>query len=118
MVTVIASNASGCSAPFNSIVVTVNALPTGTLSVTENSGLPNDNSICPGAPVTFTFNSGYSNYNFKVNGTSQQSGTSNSYTNTTLNSGDIVTVLVNSNSGCSATFTAAQLPSFRRLQAR
>ena len=106
VVTVIVTNSSGCSTTFAGVVITVNLLPTGGLTATENSGTPNDNSICAGAAVTFTFNTGYSNYNFKVNNVSKQSGTSNTYTNNILASGDIVTAEVTSGSGCKATFTA------------
>ena len=107
VVSVIATNgATSCSAPFNSLLINVTASPSGTLTVTENSGTPNDNSICAGAPVTFTFTSGFSNYNFTVNGTSKQNGASNSYTNNSLASGDVVKVQVTNSNNCNATFTA------------
>ena len=107
IVTVVVTNASGCSATFNAIAVTVNPPPTGTLNAFENSGAQNDNSICANAPVTFTFsNTTYSGYNFKVNGVSQQNNGAASYINNTLASGDVVTVVVTSGSGCIATFTA------------
>ena len=107
MVTVIADQCSNsCSKTFNPVLINVNAVPTGTLTVTENSGTPNDNTICANAPVTFTFTAGFSNYNFKVNGVSQQNGASRTYVNTTLITGDVVTVEVTNGSSCTATFTA------------
>ena len=106
VVTVIATSAASCSKTFNPVLINVNAVPTGTLTVTENSGTPNDNTICANAPVTFTFTAGFSNYNFKVNGVSQQNGASRTYVNTTLITGDVVTVEVTNGSSCKATFTA------------
>ncbi len=106
VVTVVATNASGCSASFNPVAMTVNAVPAGTLTVTENSGTPNDNSICANAPVTFTFTNGFSNYNFKVNGVSKQNNASNSYINSTLINGDVVTVEVTNSNNCKAISTA------------
>ena len=106
VVTVIATSAASCSKTFNPVLINVNAVPTGTLTVTENSGTPNDNTICANAPVTFTFTAGFSNYNFKVNGVSQQNGASRTYVNTTLVTGDVVTVEVTNGSSCKATFTA------------
>ena len=107
VVTVDVKNAAGCTVTYSpGVVITVNALPSGTFTATETSGPANDNLICSGAPVTFAFNPGFSNYNFKVNGISKQSGSSNSYINTTLNNGDIVKLIVSSSSGCDSTFTA------------
>ncbi len=49
---------------------------------------------CEGEPVTFTANpSTYVGYDFFVNGVSVQSGTSGSYTTSTLNTGDSVVVV-------------------------
>ncbi len=107
VVTVMVTNASGCSATFNAVPVTVNPSPTGILNALENSGTQNDNSICSGAPVTFTFsNTTYSNYNFKVNGISKQNSGAASYVNSMLAAGDAVTVDVTNGSGCIATFSA------------
>ncbi len=72
IVSVLITNSSGCFATLNPISITVNALPTGTLTATENSGTPNDNSICANTPVDFTATPGYSTYDFQVNGTSKQ----------------------------------------------
>ena len=109
IITVAATNATGCSNTFAPVVMTVNALPTGTLSAAENSGTPNDNSICAGATVSFTATSGFSNYNFKLNGTSVQNTSSNTYSNSSLLNNDIVTVDVSSNASCTATFNQIKI---------
>ena len=106
VVMVIVSSSAGCSATFNPLIITVNSLPTGTLTVTENSGTANDNIICSGGNVVFTFNAGMQQYDFMVNGISQQSGSSNTYSNSALVNGDVVSLVVTNGLGCSATFTA------------
>ncbi len=98
------TNAAGCQATFGPVVITVNLLPSGTLSATENSGTPDDNSICSGSSVTFTATAGFGNYDFKVNGISQQSSASNTFTTSTLANNDAVTVTATNGSNCSATF--------------
>ncbi|MCP9762258.1 PKD-like domain-containing protein, partial [Lacihabitans soyangensis] len=103
--------ANGCTKALTgpSRTVTVNPLPTGTLTATETSGTtPNDNIICSGDAVTFTAPLGYSNYNFKVNGLSEQSGNSNTYTASF--SGDVtVTVEITSADNCIATLTGVNI---------
>ncbi|HEY5408706.1 MAG TPA: putative Ig domain-containing protein [Ginsengibacter sp.] len=109
IVTVKATNGNACSNTFNAVPVTINALPTGTLAVTENSGTANDNIICAGAPVTFTVTpSGATNYAFYLNGTgsSLQSGSSNKYISTTLANGNYITVVVSNASSCQITLTS------------
>jgi len=106
IVTVIAKNAAGCSASFNTVVLNVNALPVATVTPTENSGTPNNSVICAGSPVTFTVTAGFTNYDFKVGGISKQNGSSNAYINSTLVAGDVVTVEVTNSNNCKATFTA------------
>ena len=106
VVSVIVTNGSGCSASFNPVSMTVNALPSGTLTATENSGTPNDNSICAGANVAFTASPGFTNYDFKVNGISKQSGASNTYNNNTLVNGDVVTVTAKNGTNCTNTFNS------------
>jgi PKD domain/PKD-like domain/Secretion system C-terminal sorting domain len=73
-----------------SVSVTFNALPTPTLVASATT-------ICAGVSVTFTAGSGagpaITNYDFKVNGTSKQSGASNSFVSNSLANGDIVTVV-------------------------
>ena len=82
-----------CSAKDTVNFVTL-ALPTATLNVT-----PND-TICLGTPVTFTAPTGGTNYTFKVNGTSMQSSTSNTYITSTLANHDSVTVTLTNSNGC------------------
>src|SRR5665213_3153998 len=75
----------------------VNAIPTGTLGVSPS------NTICAGDAVTFTAptGTGYT-YNFLLNGSSIQTGSSNIYTKSSLGDGDKVTVTVKNASGCIA----------------
>ncbi|MBS1742856.1 MAG: Ig-like domain-containing protein [Bacteroidetes bacterium] len=106
VITVDITNAAGCQSSFNPIVITVNALPTGTLTATENSGVANDNSICSGSQVAFTATAGFTNYDFQVNGLSQQNGLSSTFNTSTLSNGDIVTVVVTNGNSCSTSFNA------------
>ncbi len=109
VVTVKATNSSTCSSTFNAIPVTIYALPAGSLAVTESSGTPNDNIICAGAPVTFTFTPTTGNtFAFYLNGAGSPlpSGGLNTYTSTTLSDGDYVAVVVTNSNGCSQTFNS------------
>ena len=60
-----------------------------------------DTNFCYGKPVTFTASSPQSNasseYDFMVNGVSVQKNTSNVYTSSTLNNGDVVSCLFTQN---------------------
>ena len=110
VIAVDAKNAAGCTKTYQGIAVSIKPLPSGTITVTENSAASNDYSICAGDPVTFTFsNPNYSNYTFKINGVSKQSSSSNVFTTSALASGDIVTVSVTNSGGCSVTFTASSV---------
>lgn len=104
IVTVNATSAQGCTGIFGPVVVGVNDLPSGNLTATENSGMPNDNIICQGASIEFTATSGYDHYNFKVNGVSVQSSAGNTFATSGLNNGDVVSVEVTSDEGCSSVF--------------
>ena len=97
VVSVIVTNATGCSATSASITNTVNPAPVPTLVSSDA-----DNIICDGASVTFTSANGTS-YNFMVNGTSVQQGPSATYTTNTLTSGQKVSVTVTDANGCQAT---------------
>jgi hypothetical protein len=105
VVTVIGTTASGCTGSAN-VTMTVNALPTPTLTASSNP-------ICSGSSVTFTGGIGggpaISNYNFEINGVSQQSGASNTYTTAAITSGEIVTVIATTASGCTATSTGVSM---------
>lgn len=90
-----------CQTTLGPVAITVNPMPNATLTVSESSGAINDNSICPGSQVIFSAIPGSSNYNFKVDGISQQSGASSSYTTTALTNNQSVTVEV-TNNGCTS----------------
>ena len=47
---------------------------------------------------------GFNNYNFKVNGVSQQNGASGTFSTSSLVNGDVVTVVVTNGTSCTATF--------------
>ncbi|MBV9962006.1 MAG: T9SS type A sorting domain-containing protein [Parafilimonas sp.] len=114
VVTVDVTNASGCTTTYQGIAVNIKPLPSGTIAVTENSAVSNDNNICSGDPVTFTFsNPNYSNYNFKINGVSKQSSASNIFTTSALSNGDVVTIDVTNNNGCLVSFTAPAVSVFQ-----
>ena len=97
--TVTDGSSTQCTKTSAAFTVTVNALPSGSLTATETSGTPNDNKICKDASVTFTALPGtFSNYNFKLNGTtSLQNGSANTYTGAFPNSA-VVTVEATANS--------------------
>ena len=101
--------ASGSPATSNAIIPTVNPAPSGTLTATENSGTANDNFICHAENVTFTATTGFSNYNFKINGNSVQNGASSTYSTTSLTGSIPVTVDVTNSFGCTATFNTVTI---------
>jgi hypothetical protein len=70
VVTVGVTNAAGCTVVSSGITTTVNPLPVA--NIVSNDA---DNTICAGSSITFTASpSGASNYNFRVNGSSVQTG--------------------------------------------
>ena len=79
------------------VTVTMNPLPTPTLTSSDG-----DNIFCAGTSVTFTAGGGTS-YNFRVAGTSVQSGALATYTTSTLTNGQVVDVIVANANGCIAT---------------
>mgnify|MGYP001546331613 FL=1 len=97
-ITVVVSNANGCQVTLTSPAITVNPIPTGSLTPSPS------NTICAGSSVTFTADAGYGNYNFKINGTTEQNGSGNTFTQTTFADGVIVTADVTNSNGCIATF--------------
>lgn len=109
IVAVQATSATGCVGTFAPVVITVNDLPSGTLTATENSGTPNDNIICAGASITFFASSGYSQYQFKINGVPAQTGPSSTFTSTSINNGDVISVDVTSSAGCFVTFNSLNI---------
>jgi hypothetical protein len=99
------SNATCTSVPYDMYVV-VNALPSGTLTCDDA-----DKEICAGANITFTANGG-NNYQFFVNGTSVQNGNSSTYSTSSLNNMDIITVKVTDINGCSAIYPGIAITVF------
>ena len=91
-VTLEVTGAGGCVKTFGPQIITVTQLPTGLLSLEENSGIINDSIICAGANVKFTAPSGFTNYDFQVNGISVISASSNIFNAANLNNNDVVTV--------------------------
>ncbi len=96
-VDVIVTSVSGCSATSSPIINTVLPLPVPAISSSDP-----DNIFCYGTSVTFTATGGVG-YNFRINGTSVQSGTSNTFTTSTLTNGQTVDVIVTNANGCTAT---------------
>lgn len=84
----------GCGTVTAEGSITVNPLPVPSLT----SSIPS-NTFCAGTSVTFTAGGG-TNYNFRVNGVSQQNGTLNTFTTNSLLNGNAVDVVVTSASGC------------------
>jgi M6 family metalloprotease-like protein len=101
VITVAVTNSDGCTAESAGITTTVNALPQVTLTNDATN-----NEICAGDNITFTANGGDvgATYDFQVNGNSVQSSTSNTYSSTSMNNGDIVSVTVTNSTGCSSTY--------------
>ena len=104
VVSVKITDANSCTAASATpVVMTVNPVPAGTLT-------PASATICAGDNVTFTATPGFDTYEFKVNGsTVQGAGGSNTFSSTTLTNPSVVTVLVATAAGCSATFNSASV---------
>ncbi len=99
-VTVVVTSNKGCSnsTPVSSAVITVNSSPSGTLTVSPSA------TSCAGNNVTFTATSGFTNYNFQVNGSTVQNGSANTYSTTSLSTGQSVSVIVRNSNGCTSTW--------------
>ena len=97
-VTVNVANSSNCATIFGPIVIAVKPLPVPTLSADKLT-------ICAGEKVTFTAGGG-TNYIFKLNNSSVQSGSGNTYENSTLKAGDSVNVVVTDGNSCDSTSKA------------
>ena len=104
MITVVMTSSATCAtgspATSNLITMSVNPIPTPTLS----SSAPG-NVSCQGTSVTFTAGGG-TNYDFRVGGVTVQNSLLTTYTTTSLADGQIVNVIVTNNvTGCSAIST-------------
>jgi gliding motility-associated-like protein len=99
VVSVVVSNANGCTASPPSITNTVNPTPTPSLTSSDA-----DNIFCAGTSVIFTA-SGGTNYNFRVGGISAQNGASTTFTTSSLTTGQVVDVIVSNSIGCAVTST-------------
>ena len=93
---VVVTSSNGCSATSTTTTMSVTAYPSGTF-LSDDA----DNKICAGDTVIFTANGG-TNYNFMVEGGTQQNGATNTFSTASLADGDQVTVEV-TNAGCIAT---------------
>ena len=104
------TSAGNCSSTVMALV-NVYALPTGSVTIKENSGTADDSTICKGANVKFTATATGTNYKFYLNGTGApiQQGAINFINLTTLNNGNFITVLVTNGNNCSATFTSNKI---------
>src|SRR5690606_25857998 len=99
VVDVVVTTAAGCVSTSAGIATTVNPLPVAT--IVSNDA---DNIICSGSPVTFTAApSGGTTYDFRVNGVIAFTSATNTFTTSTLNNGDVVSVTVTSATGCVGT---------------
>ncbi len=99
VVDVVVTNSNGCSSVSSGITNTVNPLPLPSISSSDAN-----NSFCTGTSVTFTGSGGVS-YNFRIGSTSVQNGSSSTYTTSSLANGQVVSVIVTNENGCSATST-------------
>ena len=97
VVDVIVTNSNGCVAVSSGIENSVYSLPTPVIISSDA-----DNKFCAGTSITFTAGGG-TNYNFRVGGVSVQSGSSTTYTTTSLTNNQVVDVVVSNANGCSAT---------------
>ena len=96
--TVVVTNTSACSATSTAAVVTVNALPTATITPATST------TFCQGGNVVLNANTGTGlSYQWRLNGTNITGATSSSYT---ANASGFYTVVVTNTSTCSATSTA------------
>ncbi len=109
-VTVIMTSNDPCASPTtatsSTINITIVSSLTPSVSITAVPAPP----ICSGQSVTFTAtptNGGTSpTYQWQINGTNVGGATSSTFTSSTLNNGDVVTVIMTSNDPCASPTTA------------
>lgn len=109
IISVTATDGAGCAVSSSNQIISVNELPVGTLQIFEQSGVDNDAIICSGTSVQFEATAGYSQYLFMINGSPVQNGASNVFTTSSLNNGEVVSVEVTSDAGCSSIFNTFTL---------
>ena len=105
---VMTSNAT-CASPLTatsgSVTIQISASVTPAVSIS-----PSTNNVCAGTSITVTAtpnNGGASpTYDFKVNGTTVQNTTSNTYTSSSFANNDAVTCVMTSNASCASPLTA------------
>ncbi len=110
-VTVIMTSNAPCASPanasFTTTAITVNPAVTPSVSITGTPG----SAICSGTSVTFTANpvNGGSSpaYQWQVNGTDVSGETGSTFTTSSLNDGDEVTVILYSNATCASPASAS-----------
>src|SRR5687767_11864621 len=109
VVTVVMTSSLGCASPTtatsNGITMTVTPTVVPSVSIGANPG----NTICAGTNVTFTAtptNGGSPSYQWRLNGNNVGTN-SNTYSNSALANGDVVTVVMTSYLGCASPTTAA-----------
>src|SRR5688572_20390367 len=108
VVTVVMTSSLGCAnsttATSNGITMTVTPADVPSVSISVNPG----NTICAGTNVTFTAtptNGGTPSYQWKLNGNNVGIN-SNTYSNSALANGDVVTVVMTSSLGCASPVNA------------
>jgi hypothetical protein len=95
------TDANSDSLVISSIQLTNPSGPSVTLTSSDS-----DNAFCVGTSITFTATEGLSNYQFRVDGTTVQNGSLNSYTTSSLTNGQSVDVVVTDSTNACATSTA------------
>ena len=110
VITVIMTSNAPCASPVTAsdntpaVVVVATVTPSVTISGTPTA------MICSGTSVTFTANptNGGSapTYQWQVNGSDMTGETGSTYTTSTLNDGDVVSVILTSNDPCASPLTA------------
>ena len=105
----VVTDSVGCLGTSNTITISVFAAPVSAIVSSDD-----DDEICEGDTVTFTaLNGNLVNYNFLLNGSSEQSSNVNSWTTDDLISNDDVWVVVSNSNGCintTDTITTTVLP--------
>jgi PKD repeat protein/photosystem II stability/assembly factor-like uncharacterized protein len=105
----IVTDSNGCFATSNIITISVFGIPSSALVSSDD-----DDEICEGDTVTFTaLNTNLSNYNFQLNGSSEQSSGANNWISSNLISNDEVWVTITDTNGCTNstdTITTSVLP--------